>query len=69
MLLAHLDTIRIKTGAKINAGDSIGTIGATGLAFGAHIHWELRYNGIRLDPMGFALAADPALAKRVIYAG
>lgn len=39
---AHCSKIRVKVGQKVNTGDYIGKTGSTGMAFGAHLHFELR---------------------------
>jgi murein DD-endopeptidase MepM/ murein hydrolase activator NlpD len=46
----HLDTTSVKTGEHVGREQRIGTIGATGLATGPHLHWELRVSGIACDP-------------------
>ena len=49
----HLSKIEkhIKKGAKIEQGQIIGLVGATGLATGPHLHYELRINGKPLNPL------------------
>ena len=47
---AHLQDMAVKTGQTVNAGDQIGTVGATGLATEPHLHLELRLDGEPLDP-------------------
>lgn len=39
---AHCSSIKVKAGKKIEQGDKIAKIGATGMAYGAHLHFELR---------------------------
>jgi murein DD-endopeptidase MepM/ murein hydrolase activator NlpD len=41
----------IKPGAKVRQGQVIGYVGASGLATGAHLHYELMVNGTKVDPM------------------
>ena len=49
----HLSKIEknIKKGAKVEQGQIIGLVGATGLATGPHLHYELRINGKPLNPL------------------
>jgi murein DD-endopeptidase MepM/ murein hydrolase activator NlpD len=49
----HLNELRVAVGQKVAAGDLIGLVGNTGLSTGAHLHWELRINGIAVDPTQF----------------
>lgn len=39
---AHCSKMKVKAGQKVTTGDIIGKTGATGMAFGAHLHFELR---------------------------
>lgn len=51
----HLNEMTFKEGYKnIKAGDIIGYSGKTGkICFGAHLHFEIKNNGVSLDPMIF----------------
>lgn len=49
----HLSEIAVEPGQAVAAGDVIGLVGNTGLSTGAHLHWELRINGVAVDPMQF----------------
>jgi murein DD-endopeptidase MepM/ murein hydrolase activator NlpD len=51
----------VKPGAKIRQGQVIGYIGASGLATGAHLHYELIVNGTKVDPMRVRLPDGKAL--------
>lgn len=46
----HLSEFRVEEGQMVRQGDEIGLIGATGLATGPHLHWELRVSGVACDP-------------------
>lgn len=39
---AHCSKLKVKVGRKVTVGDVIGKTGSTGMAFGAHLHFELR---------------------------
>ena len=49
-LYAHLSKWNVKVGDTLQAGDTIGVGGNTGRSFGAHLHFEMRYNGLYIDP-------------------
>ena len=56
-LFFHLeDFANISVGQKIAKGNPIGTIGKTGYATGYHLHWEMRVNGVPVDPMQWTKA-------------
>ncbi|BAV65721.1 M23 family metallopeptidase [Sphingobium cloacae] len=47
----HLSRIDVKPGDKVRQGQAIGAIGATGRATGPHLHWSMKWNDARIDPM------------------
>ena len=49
-LYAHLERWKVKVGDELQAGDIIGVGGNSGRSFGAHLHFEMRYNGIYINP-------------------
>jgi murein DD-endopeptidase MepM/ murein hydrolase activator NlpD len=63
-LYYHLSAIEVKEGGMVEAGTRLGLSGATGLATGPHLHWELRVNGENTDPD--AWTARPVLDKEAI---
>lgn len=48
---AHLDTSTVQVGDRLEAGQQLGTMGSTGTSTGNHLHFEVRKNGIPVDPM------------------
>ena len=64
-LYYHLDAIDITEGAVVGAGARIGQSGATGLATGPHLHWEIRVSGENTDPDAFV--SRPLLDKEAIF--
>jgi murein DD-endopeptidase MepM/ murein hydrolase activator NlpD len=63
-LYYHLDKIEVKEGDIVEAGTLLGLSGATGLATGPHLHWEVRVNGENTDPDVFT--TRPILDKSLI---
>lgn len=50
-LYAHMNAIYVDVGQEVDAGDTIGEIGSTGISSGPHLHFEVRENGEHIDPM------------------
>ncbi|HEU4450347.1 MAG TPA: peptidoglycan DD-metalloendopeptidase family protein [Gaiellaceae bacterium] len=50
-LYAHLAAVRVAKGERVEAGERLGAVGATGLATGPHLHLELRVRGAAVDPL------------------
>ena len=46
----HLQDVLVRGGDAVHAGQTIGTVGASGRATGAHLHWGARLGGARIDP-------------------
>jgi murein DD-endopeptidase MepM/ murein hydrolase activator NlpD len=59
-VFAHLSTLNVAEGDRVERGDIVGRVGATGRVTGAHLHWGVRLNGARVDPMSL-LAATGSL--------
>ena len=49
-LYYHLDSLEVKTGDEVLTETYLGKSGATGLATGPHLHWEIRLNMEAINP-------------------
>lgn len=47
----HSSKILVKTGQVVKRGEPIGRIGSTGSATGPHLHWSMKWNKARIDPI------------------
>lgn len=47
----HLGSVTVVKDQKVKRGEAIGTVGETGNATGSHLHFEIRKDGIEIDPM------------------
>jgi hypothetical protein len=48
---AHLSKIKVKVNQVVKAGDLVGLAGSSGRSRGPHLHWEIRYMDVPLDPL------------------
>jgi murein DD-endopeptidase MepM/ murein hydrolase activator NlpD len=49
---AHCRAIYVFAGQRVRRGQIVGEVGDTGLARGAHVHWEYHVHGAAADPDG-----------------
>ena len=52
-LYAHCSAVNVNVGQQVSQGQAIGKIGSTGDSSGPHLHFEVRYNGVRVDPLKY----------------
>ena len=57
----HLSEQRVAEGDTVEAGERIGSVGATGRVTGPHLHWIVRYGPITVDPLSLLDVAEAAL--------
>lgn len=63
---AHLyaNSITVKEGDNVKAGQVIGKMGSSGHSTGLHLHFEVRVNGERVDPLNYISEENPRPKKQ-----
>ncbi len=46
----HLDKVLVQVGQRVEQGEKIALVGATGRVTGAHLDWRMNWHGQRIDP-------------------
>jgi len=52
-IYAHLSNFNVKVGQKVQRGDIIGFVGSTGTSVANHLHYEIKLNGVNVDPVNY----------------
>ncbi len=55
-IFAHLSEFRVKAGDSVEPDTIVGLVGQTGRVTGPHLHWSVRLNGARVDPLSLVAA-------------
>ena len=58
ILYCHLFTTAVTSGEAVAAGQTIGTVGSSGLATGPHVHFEIQLAGRSVDPAQWLVAGS-----------
>lgn len=63
----HLSKANVRKGQYVHRGDIIALSGDTGLSLAPHLHYEVRYNGMRVDPIHyFFMELTPSEYQRIM---
>lgn len=54
-IYAHNQSLNVRAGEKVKRGRLLAAVGNTGHSTGPHLHYEVRVNGIAVDPLYFIL--------------
>ncbi len=57
-LYAHLSRVDVRVGDRVQQGETIGAVGATGWATGPHLHFEFKLKGEQQDPLSIAKSSE-----------
>jgi murein DD-endopeptidase MepM/ murein hydrolase activator NlpD len=55
-LFAHLSEFKVKSGDTVSPETVVGLVGDTGRVTGPHLHWSVRLQGARVDPLSLVAA-------------
>ncbi len=51
----HLNKVFVKVGQRVKRGDKIAEVGMTGKSTGPHLHYEVKINGLAVNPLRYIL--------------
>lgn len=64
---SHLQSVKVKRGRRVQRGDIIALSGNSGLSLAPHLHYEVRHNGTRVNPIHyFFMELTPGEYQRIM---
>ena len=66
-IYAHLSNFNVRVGQKVQRGDIIGFVGSSGTSVANHLHYEVKINGVNVDPVNFYFEdLTPEMYERIV---
>lgn len=63
---AHLSRLAVAAGQRVNKGDIIGYVGSTGRSTGPHLHYEVRMDGVAVNPIPYMVKSEAQQAFALV---
>ncbi len=57
---AHMSKLAVAAGDRVRKGDLIGYVGSTGRSTGPHLHYEVRIDGVAVNPIPYMVESETA---------
>lgn len=55
---AHMSKLAVAAGERVKKGDIIGYVGSTGRSTGPHLHYEVRIDGVAVNPLPYMVESE-----------
>ncbi len=63
---AHMSRLAVAAGQRVNKGDIIGYVGSTGRSTGPHLHYEVRMDGVAVNPIPYMVESEAQQAFALV---
>ena len=63
---AHLSRLAVAAGQRVSKGDIIGYVGSTGRSTGPHLHYEVRMDGVAVNPIPYMAESEAQQAFALV---
>ncbi len=66
---AHMSRLAVAAGQRVSKGDIIGYVGSTGRSTGPHLHYEIRMDGVAVNPIPYMVESEAQQAFALVMDG